>query len=109
MKNPAVLNALDNILKDYVSARTRRLIHSLLALAVALASIYLAVNGDWEQFAIAVVAALYASANRANTSPAVPEDADDISGEVSGNPLPTPYEDETDIAPEDEGEPLPGL
>lgn len=88
---------LDSILADYASAKTRRLIHSLILLGVVLVTIWQAADGDWIKAAIALGAALYAEANRANT-PSIPQvgdgdqdvkfyDADAADGEdtVSGN------------------------
>lgn len=93
MRNPQLLNALDNLLKDYLPPKQRRLVHSVLTLAIALGAIYLAANGDWEQFAVAVIAALYAGANRANTTPPPPpETEEEISGVVEGAPLESPEE-----------------
>lgn len=60
---------LDNVLEDYASPKTRRLLHALLSLAVALVGVWLAANGDWKQFAIALGALVYTYANKANTDP----------------------------------------
>lgn len=63
------LDALNNLLEDYASPKTRRLIHGLISLAVALVGVWLAANGDWKQFALALGALVYAYANKANTDP----------------------------------------
>lgn len=76
------LETLDNILADYASEKTRRLIHSLIALAGVLVTIWLAADGDWTAFALALGGTLYAAANKANT-PAVeltPPGVDDPHG-----------------------------
>lgn len=62
-------DTLDNLLEDYAPAKVRRAVHSLLLLVAALVSIYLAVDGDWEQFALSLIATIYAAANKANTAP----------------------------------------
>lgn len=61
------LTILDQILGDWASPKVRRLVHSLIALIVALVAIYLAVDGDWVAFVIALGGTLYAVANKANT------------------------------------------
>lgn len=63
--NPFVL--LDILLADLVSAKARRVIHTGLLLIVAVVAIWLAADGNWTEFVIAVVAALYAASNKANT------------------------------------------
>lgn len=63
--NPLVL--LDILLSDIVPAKGRRIIHNLILLVVAVLAIWLAVDGDWWQFLVAIVGALYAASNRANT------------------------------------------
>lgn len=62
------LTMLDDFLADYVSPKWRRRIHSLILLAVALVALWRAADGDWEQFGIALAGALYAAANKANTT-----------------------------------------
>lgn len=94
MKNPALISALDSLLADYLNPKQRRLLHSLIALSAALFALWFAAKGDWEQFVLLLGPALYAAANRANTSAVTPEEAEEISGQVSGNPEPGPYEDE---------------
>lgn len=61
------IDILDRLMEDYLSPKARRAVHSVILLAGALLSIYLAANGDWEVFAASVAATLYAWANRANT------------------------------------------
>lgn len=61
------LKKLDDLLADWVSARVRRLIHTALSALVVLVSIWFAVEGDWVQFGIAVLALFYTESNRANT------------------------------------------
>lgn len=65
--NPFVL--LDSLLEDYASPAIRRLLHAIILLAVALVAIWQAAEGDWEKFALSVLASLYAAANKANTDP----------------------------------------
>lgn len=60
---------LDSILEDYASPRTRRLVHSLILLVVAVVAIWMAAQGDWKKMLVAIGAAVYAEANRANTDP----------------------------------------
>lgn len=67
---------IDGILSDYASPRARRLIHSLLLLATVVVGIWLSVDGDWKEALIALGAALYTWANRANTNPDTDEYAD---------------------------------
>lgn len=96
--NPFTL--LDNILSEYASPKVRRLVHLAILLVTAVVTIYFAAGGDWTQFAIALAAALYAGANKANTP--APEKVDDVTeytGEVSGNPEPGTYEDESGEQP----------
>lgn len=64
--NPFTL--LDSILADYASPRVRRLIHTLILLACAGVTIWLGAEGDWREALLALAAALYAGANKANTS-----------------------------------------
>lgn len=63
--NPLTL--LDSILSDYASPKTRRLIHSLLLLGAVLVTLYLSVEGNWREAIVALAAAIYAGANKANT------------------------------------------
>lgn len=60
---------LDSILEDYASPRTRRLLHAIILFVVTLVAIWLAAEGDWKKAVIALVAAFYAAANKANTDP----------------------------------------
>lgn len=95
MNTPNILGPLDSLLEDYASPKARRLIHSILTLAIALVTLWLAVQGDWEQFVIALAGTVYAAANRANTAPPEPvEDVTEYTGEVSGNADPGPRENE---------------
>lgn len=82
---------LDSLLLDWASPRVRRSIHTVLLLVAGLVSVYLAVDGDWGQFAISLIATLYAAANKANTpaidlhpSGTVMEPDDGLSYEASG-------------------------
>lgn len=70
------LDALDDLLEDYASPKARRLIHGLLSLAVAIVGVWLAVNGDWREFAIALGALVYTYANKANTDTIPPQPVD---------------------------------
>lgn len=63
--NPLAL--LDQILDDWASPRTRRLLHALLGLVIFVASAALAVDGNWQEAVVGVLLALYAAANKANT------------------------------------------
>lgn len=63
--NPITI--LDGILADYASARVRRLIHSLILLTVAVVTIWLAADKDWQEALIALAVTVYAAANKANT------------------------------------------
>lgn len=74
--NPLTL--LDSILAEYLSPRARRAVHSLLLLVGLVVTVWLAVEKDWTEAIIALVGALYAGANRANTpaEPTVSEVAD---------------------------------
>lgn len=92
MKGPDMnpLHLLDSLLEEWVSARARRSIHTLLLLAATVFTIYLAADGDWEAAAAALVATFYAGSNRANTDVEAHSDlpTDTIHGGdgVSGNP-----------------------
>lgn len=74
MKNP--MEALDDLLADYASPKTRRLLHGLLSLAVAIVGVWLVANGDWKEFALALGALVYTYANKANTDPIPPQPVD---------------------------------
>lgn len=91
--NPITI--LDSILEDYASPRARRLIHSLILLAAAIISIYLAVDGDWKEFALTVGATVYAAANRANTDPkgVVLREEDFYDAPLVGQPVDPPRTD----------------
>lgn len=65
--NPLAL--LDSLLEDYASPKTRRAIHTVILIIVGLVTIWLGVEGNWKEFAAALFALVYASANRANTAP----------------------------------------
>lgn len=67
MKTLNPLSLLDNLLADWASPKVRRLVHGLLLLVASVASIYLAVEGDWREFIVALIATLYVGSNRANT------------------------------------------
>ena len=67
------LHIIDSILSDYAAPRTRRTIHSLIFLLAILGGIWLAAEGNWLEAIAALIALVYAGANRANTP-------------VSGNP-----------------------
>ena len=67
MKTLNPLSLLDNLLADWASPKVRRLVHGLLLLVASVASIYLAVEGDWLQCIVALIATLYVGSNRANT------------------------------------------
>jgi hypothetical protein len=69
MSNLNPFAVLDDILADYASPRVRRLVHSLLFLIAAVVAIWMAAQGDWKKFFIALGAALYADTNRVNTTP----------------------------------------
>lgn len=64
--NPFTL--LDSLLADYASPRVRRLIHTLILLACTGVTIWLGAEGDWRSALLTLAAALYAGANKANTS-----------------------------------------
>lgn len=72
--NPLAL--LDSLLEDYASPKARRAIHSVIVLLAVLVTIFLAAGGDWEAAVASLVAAIYAGANRANTSAVQVEDFD---------------------------------
>lgn len=75
--NPLTL--LDVLLAEYASPKARRIIHGVILLALSLVTLWLAVEGDWKEFAISLAAAVYAAANRANTGTAADEeDSEDI-------------------------------
>lgn len=78
--NPLVL--LDILLADWVSPKVRRGLHNLILLIAAVVAIWLAADGDWWQFLIALFGSLYAASNRANTTP---YDSDGVSGNESGD------------------------
>lgn len=63
--NPITL--LDQLLADYASPRVRRFIHALVLLVVTIVTVWLGAEGEWKEFGIALVTALYAAANKANT------------------------------------------
>lgn len=86
------LDALDGLLEDYASPKARRLIHGLLSLAVALVGVYLAANGDWKEFALALGALLYTYANKANTDP-IPEQPVDPGAHAQWEQEPTHVDD----------------
>lgn len=94
--NPFAL--MDALLRDYASPRTRRAIHSLLLLVAVIVSIYLSVEGNWKEAVLAMVAAIYAGANQANTPAVDLLDANGDSGddgrsykESGGIPYPSLY------------------
>lgn len=58
---------LDNVLKDYLSPKHRRLAHLILAIVLLVISALLTANGDWKQALISLAGTLYAYANKANT------------------------------------------
>lgn len=68
---------IDGLLADYASPKVRRLLHTLLVLLVALVAIWQAAEGDWKKFGLALLAMIYAEANRANTPPTSPFGPDD--------------------------------
>lgn len=74
------IKILDQILTDYASPKVRRVVHALVALAVSLLGIYLAAEGDWAKAGAAVLALLYAEANRVNTPIPEPEPGPVVSG-----------------------------
>lgn len=63
--NPLTL--LDTILGDWATPRVRRAVHNTILLVVVIAGIWLESKGDWKEALGALVAAIYAAANRANT------------------------------------------
>lgn len=85
--NPLAL--LDMLLADWASPKVRRLIHGLLTLALGLVALWLAMEGDWQEFLLALVAAVYAGANKANTPVSGNEDEplfnDDVYEEYGGD------------------------
>jgi hypothetical protein len=60
---------LDSILADYASPKVRRLFHTLILLVVAVVAMWMAAEGDWKKFVVALGVAFYAAANKANTQP----------------------------------------
>lgn len=82
MNNLNPLTILDSLLGDWATPKVRRLIHGLVLLAVAVAGIWLAANGDWTEFIVAIVAAVYAAANKANTPATDLADAGDDEPDV---------------------------
>lgn len=70
------LHLIDDLLADYLSARARRTVHTLLLLAALVATVWLAADGDWKEALVTLAASLYAGANRANT----PDDGDNEPG-----------------------------
>lgn len=104
--NTNPLHLLDSLLSDWASPRVRRLIHGLLLLAAVIIGIWLAVDGDWKEFVAAMIAAVYAASNVANTpavdlAPAgVDRDVDDgLTYEESGG---LPLDEYPDEDPADE-------
>lgn len=79
---------LDRLLNDYASPKARRTLHTIILLAVALVGIWLAAEGDWREAGLALLAALYAGANKANTPEVshadVDEDDDGLTYEEAG-------------------------
>lgn len=95
------LTILDDLLADYVSAKYRRILHAVILLAAAVISIYLAVNGDWKQFAFSLASAIYAASNAANTHPDQPPVSaagGEVTGVVTGSPNLGPDEPEDNDA-----------
>lgn len=84
MTNP--LHLLDAVLAEWASPKVRRTVHSILLLATAVLSIWLAVEQDWEAFLPALVATLYVGSNRANTPPADADEYDWSDGDESDEP-----------------------
>lgn len=86
------LTILDALLADYLSEKARRVIHGVILLIAAIVAIWLGVEGNWKEFAVAVVTAIYAAANKANT-PAI-SDAE-FEALHAGDEPETVYVDET--------------
>lgn len=63
--NPLVL--LDILLADLVPAKGRRIIHNFVLLVIAVVALWLAADKDWWQAVLALIGAVYAASNRANT------------------------------------------
>lgn len=68
MKQVLALNGLT----DLVPARYRKVVHSVLTLALAIVSLWLAYQGDWEAF-LTALAAGYTASNASNTFESPPE------------------------------------
>lgn len=66
--NPLTL--IDSLLIDYASPRVRKAVHTTLLLLAVLGTIVLGAEGEWKEAVLALIAAIYAGANQANT-PAV--------------------------------------
>lgn len=79
------LHLLDDALEEWVSARARRSLHSLLLLIGFIATIVLAAGGDWAAAIGTLLASFYAGSNRANTD-TLPTDTLHGGDSVSGNP-----------------------
>lgn len=63
-----------NPLTDLIPARYRKYVYAVVALAAFVYGIYEATNGDWKQFAIALVGAAASALAHANTQPQPPAD-----------------------------------
>jgi hypothetical protein len=102
MNNLNPLTIIDDLLGDYVSPKYRRLIHAAVLFIAFVVMIWQASDQDWKKALVALGAALYAAANKANTLPLNPAGHDDgeddgLSYEEAGG-LPFPEEHSEDLS-----------
>ena len=68
---------IDALLTEWASPKVRRSIHALLSLALIVATVWVAAEGNWEVALGTLIATLYTEANRVNTPD--PDEDDDPS------------------------------
>lgn len=71
------LTLIDALLTEWASPKVRRSIHALLSLALIVATVWVAAEGNWEVALGTLIATLYTEANRVNTPE--PDEDDDPS------------------------------
>lgn len=72
---------LDALLNEYLPVKYRRLVHALILLAGVVLAAWTAADHDWRKAGVSLAVALYAAANKANTT--VSDDNVDLGGDVT--------------------------